>query len=150
MLKCSIRVDYCGLRKTSNQARPGDSSVPGGLSISSLGILEHIHRGVITSDGFRVGGGLDAVGGGGGGGLTLSGEVIIEAVKALGLSAVKVEQPVADKVVLVEHGAVGAEEAVLCEAASTDMTIPSFFSDHSIKKKEFIIFSRQFKLKTEN
>ena len=50
---------------------------------------------------------------------TLSGEVVIEAVKAFVLGAVKVEPPVADEVVLVEHGAVGAEEAVLGEAAST-------------------------------
>ena len=44
---------------------------------------------------------------------TLSGEVVIEAVKAFVLGAVKVEPPVADEVVLVKHGAIGAEEDVL-------------------------------------
>ena len=94
----------------------GSSSVPGvpgSLSISGLGVLEHIHGGVISSDGFRVGGGVAALGGGGGGGLTLSGEVVIEAVKSFSLGAVKVEPPVADEVVLVEDSSVGAEEAVL-------------------------------------
>ena len=100
----------------------GSSSVPGvpgGLTISSLGISDHIHRGVITSDGGGVRGGVATLGGGGGGGLTLSSEVVIEAVKTLGLGAVKVEPPVADEVVLVEHGAVGAEEAVLGEATGS-------------------------------
>ena len=49
----------------------------------------------------------------------LSGDLIIEAVEVLGGGAVKVEPPVADEVVLVEEGSVGAEEAVLGETTST-------------------------------
>ncbi len=47
----------------------------------------------------------------------LGGDVLVEAVEALWQGAVHVEPPVADKVLLVEQGAVGAEEAVLGEVA---------------------------------
>lgn len=98
---------------------PSVPGVAGGLAIGSLGVLDDINRGVITSDGGGVGGGIAALRGGGGGGLTLGGEVVIEAVETLGFGAVKVEPPVADEVVLVEDGSVGAEEAVLGKASST-------------------------------
>ena len=100
----------------------GPPSVPGiagGLTIGGLGVLDDINRGVITSDGGGVGGGIAALGGGGGGGLALGCEVVIEAVETLGLGAVKVEPPVADEVVLVEHGSVGAEETVLGETSGS-------------------------------
>ena len=50
-------------------------------------------------------------------GFSLGSNLIIEAVELLGQGAVNIEPPVADKVLLVEQGAVGAEEAVLGEAA---------------------------------
>ena len=40
----------------------------------------------------------------------LSSDLVIKRVKALGLGAVNIEPPVADEVVLVEDGAIGAEE----------------------------------------
>ena len=46
-------------------------------------------------------------------GFSLSSNLLIQGVEALGFGAVKVEPPVADEVVLVEDGAVGAEEGVL-------------------------------------
>ena len=46
----------------------------------------------------------------------LSSNLVIEDVKLLGQGAVHVEPPVADKELLVEQAAVGAEEAVLSEA----------------------------------
>ena len=49
-------------------------------------------------------------------GLLLGTDVIIDGVKGFGLGTVKVEPPVADEVVLVEDGSVGAEEGVLGEA----------------------------------
>ena len=89
--------------------------VPGGLAVGGLGVLDHVHGGVVSADGLGVGGGVAAGGAGGsaGSGLSLSGEVVVEAVETLGLGAVEVEPPVADEVVLVEDGSVGAEEAVL-------------------------------------
>ena len=44
---------------------------------------------------------------------------ILGLCQGLGLSAVKVEPPVADEVVLVEDGSIGAEEAVLGQTALT-------------------------------
>ena len=52
-------------------------------------------------------------------GVSLRSVLIIEAVEVLGGGAVEVEPPVADEVVLVEESSVGAEEAVLGEAASS-------------------------------
>merc|ERR1740123_2057429 len=48
-------------------------------------------------------------------GVPLCCNLVIEGVELLGGGAVKVEPPVADEVVLVEEGSVGAEEAVLGE-----------------------------------
>ena len=48
---------------------------------------------------------------GGGDGLALGPDVVVEAVETLGLGAVEVEPPVTDEVLLVEDGAVGAEES---------------------------------------
>ena len=44
------------------------------------------------------------------------GVLVVESVQTLGLGAVKVEPPVADEDSLVEHGAVGAEDAVGLQA----------------------------------
>ena len=52
-------------------------------------------------------------------GVSLGSVLIIETVEVLGGGAVEVEPPVADEVVLVEESSVGAEEAVLGEAASS-------------------------------
>jgi len=52
-------------------------------------------------------------------GLALSSDVLVEAVEAFGRGAVEVEPPVADEVLLVEDGSVGAEEGVLGQAAQT-------------------------------
>ena len=52
-------------------------------------------------------------------GVPLGGDLVVEAVEVLGGGAVEVEPPVADEVVLVEESSVGAEEAVLGEAASS-------------------------------
>ena len=54
-----------------------------------------------------------------GGGLTLGGDLIVQRIEAGGLRAIEVEPPIADEVVLVEDGSVGAEERVLGEAALT-------------------------------
>ena len=50
---------------------------------------------------------------------TLSGNVVIDGVQVFGGRAVKVEPPVADEVVLVEDGAIGAEEGVQGETAQS-------------------------------
>ena len=49
----------------------------------------------------------------------LGGDVLIEAVEALWQGTVHIEPPVTDKVLLVEQGAVGAEEAVPGQIAGT-------------------------------
>jgi len=54
-----------------------------------------------------------------GGSLAFSRDLLVERVETLGLGAIEVEPPVADEVVLVEDGAVGAEEGVLGETALT-------------------------------
>jgi len=60
------------------------------------------------------------VGGGGlRGGLGFSADLIVAPVQALGLGAVKVEPPIADEVLLVEDGSVGAEEGLGGQAAET-------------------------------
>ena len=46
----------------------------------------------------------------------LGGDLVVQRVEVFGRGAVKVEPPVADEVVLVEDGSVGAEEGVLGEA----------------------------------
>ena len=46
-------------------------------------------------------------------GLTLRGDLIVDAVEILGHRAVHVEPPVTDEVLLLEQSAVGAEEGVL-------------------------------------
>ena len=80
-----------------------------------LGVLHDIGGSIVSSDGSGVRGGVAASGAGGcsGGGLSLGGDLLVQAVQTLGLSAVEVEPPVADEVVLVEDGSVGTEEAVL-------------------------------------
>ena len=50
-------------------------------------------------------------------GISLRSVLIIEAVEFLGGRAVEVEPPVADEVLLVEDGAVGAEEGLRAQAA---------------------------------
>merc|ERR1719500_1643765 len=50
---------------------------------------------------------------------TFSSDVIVERIEVLCLSTVEVEPPVADEVVLVEDGSVGAEEAVLGQTSSS-------------------------------
>jgi hypothetical protein len=92
--------------------------IAGRLTVGRLGCVRHLGGRVIAADGSGVGGGVGALGSGGGaGGLPLGGNLLVQLVEALGGGAVKVEPPVADEVVLVEDGAVGAEEAVLGEAA---------------------------------
>ena len=49
----------------------------------------------------------------------LCGDLVVEGVEVLSGGAVEVEPPVADEVVLVEEGSVGAEEAVLGETSGT-------------------------------
>ena len=51
-------------------------------------------------------------------GVPLCSDLVVEGVELLSCGAVKVEPPVADEVVLVEDGSVGAEEAVLGETSS--------------------------------
>ena len=95
------------------------SSIAGSLLVSGLGSHGNIRRGVISSNGGGVGRGVAGLGVAGSRGvsLTFGGDIVVQAVQTLGLSAVKVEPPVADEVVLVEDGTVGAEEAILGEAA---------------------------------
>lgn len=54
-----------------------------------------------------------------GSGLSLGGDFVVPRVKGFGLSAVKVEPPIADEVLLVEDGAVGAEQGLGAEGAQT-------------------------------
>jgi hypothetical protein len=51
------------------------------------------------------------------GGFTFGGNLVVQGVEAFGFGAVEVEPPIADEVVLVEDGSVGAEEGVLSKAA---------------------------------
>ncbi len=103
----SLSTLICSLRCGSSRGRPrvGSSSRGrcsscrvAGRSRSSVGSL---------------------VRGSGRGGLALSSNLLILGVQTLSFIAVKVEPPVTDEVVLVEDGSVGAEEAVLGEAALT-------------------------------
>ena len=95
------------------------TGVPGSLTVGSLSVVEDVRGGVVATDGGRVGSGVraDSVGSG-----TSSsgfgGDLVVQGVETLGLGAVEVEPPVADEVVLVEDGSVGAEEAVLGEPTS--------------------------------
>ena len=59
------------------------------------------------------------MGGGLGCSFPLGGDLVVPGVEALGLGTVKVEPPIADEVLLVEDGAVGAEEGLGGEAAKT-------------------------------
>jgi len=100
------------------------ASIASSLSVSGLGGVSDISGSIIPSDGGGVGGGVGSLGGRGGAGgsggrvgLPLGGDVVVEGVQTLGLGAVEVEPPVADEVVLVEEGSVGAEEGVLGEPA---------------------------------
>ena len=101
----------------------GAAAVPGiagRLAVCRLRVLDHIDRRVVSADGGGVRGGVLALGGGGGAGrVTLGSDLIIERVETLRRSAVEVEPPVADEVVLVEESSVGAEEAVLGKTTST-------------------------------
>ena len=91
------------------------------LAVGSLGLLHNIGGCVIASDRGGVRGGVAAsrTGGSSGGGLSLSSEVVVQAVETLGLGTVEVEPPVADEVVLVEDGSVGTEEAVLGQTSGS-------------------------------
>ena len=75
--------------------------------------------GIVGVAGGLVGAGVGvlAVGGGGGGAVPLGGDLVVAGVEALRLRAVEVEPPVADEVLLVEDGAVGAEEGLRAQAA---------------------------------
>jgi hypothetical protein len=102
----------------STEALLRSATIPGvasSLTVGSLGVLHNIGGSVVTSDGGGVGRGVASsrAGGSSSGGLSLSSQVVVEAVETLGLGTVEVEPPVADEVVLVEDGSVGTEEAVL-------------------------------------
>jgi len=102
----SLSTLICSLRCGSSRGRPRVGSSRGrcsscrvaGRSRSSVGSL---------------------VRGSGRGDLALRSNLLVLRVQTLSFIAVKVEPPVADEVVLVEDGSVGAEEAVLGEAALT-------------------------------
>ena len=97
------------------------TGIAGGLPVGGLGSLSYAGGGVVASDGGGVGGGVGALGGGGrgsgGGGFPLGGDIFVKGVESRGGGAVEVEPPVADEVVLVEDGSVGAEEGVFGEAS---------------------------------
>merc|ERR1719397_765519 len=111
------------LKRIVSEGLLGSTSVPcvpGGLAICSLGIVEDVRGGVIAADGCSsIGSSVraDCVGSSSGS-LPLGSNLVVQGVETLGLGTVKVEPPVADEVVLVEDGSVGAEEAVLGEATS--------------------------------
>ena len=99
--------------------------VAGRCAVGRLGGVSHLGGCVVAADGGGVGGGVGALGRGGGGGtggLTLGGNLLVQLVQTLGGGAVKVEPPVADEVVLVEDGSIGAEEAIL---GQTSLSISS-------------------------
>ena len=52
-------------------------------------------------------------------GLALGGDLLVEAVQAFGLGAVKVEPPITNKVTLVENGSVGAQKGIFSESSLT-------------------------------
>lgn len=54
-----------------------------------------------------------------GSGLSLSGDLVVPRIKRFSLGAVEVEPPIADEVLLVEDGTVGAEEGLGAEGAQT-------------------------------
>ena len=54
-----------------------------------------------------------------GSGLSLGGDLVVPRVKRFSLGAVEVEPPIADEVLLVEDGTVGAEEGLGAEGAQT-------------------------------
>jgi hypothetical protein len=91
------------------------SSIAGSLLVSGLGSLGNVRGGIISSNGGSIRGGIAGLGTVGCS-LTLSSYVIVKAVQALSLSTVKVKPPIADEIVLVEDGAIGAQEAVLGES----------------------------------
>ena len=95
------------------------SGVSGGLAIGSLGILNDISRSIISTNRSRVRRGVASLWFISSVRLSLSSNLIIQSIETLGFSAVKVEPPVTDEVVLVEDGSVGAEEAVLGKTSST-------------------------------
>ena len=88
----------------------GTPSRSGGIigSRSVVGGGSHVSGSTIGS---KISGGIS--------GGTFSGDLIVAAVQIFGLGAVKVKPPVADEVVLVEDGSVGAQEAVLAKTAQT-------------------------------
>ena len=53
------------------------------------------------------------------GSLAFRRNLLVEAVKSLGLGAVKIEPPITNEVFLVEDGAVGAQEGVLGKTTGT-------------------------------
>ena len=95
--------------------------VTGSLTVGGLSVLDDINGSVVTSDRGGVRGSVAAsrAGGGTSSGLSLSSEVVVQAVETLGLGTVEVEPPVADEVVLVEDSTVGAEEAVLGQTSGS-------------------------------
>ena len=92
------------------------SGVSGGLAIGSLGILNDISRSIISTNRSRVRRGVASLWFISSSSLSLGSDLIIQSIETLGFSAVKVEPPVTDEVVLVEDGSVGAEEGVLGQA----------------------------------
>ena len=95
----------------------GSVGVGGGFGVVLIVVLGGGSGGV----GVRgFGGSIGGLVAGAGGSLTLSGELgVLLGCQGLGLGTVEVEPPVADEVVLVEDGSVGAEETVLGESALT-------------------------------
>ena len=85
------------------------SGTPSGGVIGSRSVVgggSHVSGSTV---GAKISGGVS--------GGTFGGDLVVAAVQIFGFGTVKVEPPVADEVVLVEDGSVGAEEAVLGETS---------------------------------
>ena len=84
----------------------GGSGSAGGVEVV---VVVEVVAAVVAAGGPNV---VVVVAGGGGLGslLALSLDLVVDGVETLGLGAVEVEPPIADEVLLVEDGAVGAEE----------------------------------------
>jgi len=90
------------------------SGTPGGSGGGIIGSRSVVGGGSHVSGstiGSKISGGIS--------GGTFGGDLVVAAVQTFGLGAVEVEPPVADEVVLVEDGSVGAQEAVLAKTAQT-------------------------------
>ena len=85
------------------------SGTPSGGVIGSRSVVgggSHVSGSTV---GAKISGGVS--------GGTFGGDLVVAAVQIFGFGTVKVEPPVADEVVLVEDGSVGAQEAVLAKTA---------------------------------